>query len=225
MYGLKEASQAWYVKLTEVFERIGLIQSKNDHCLFILKDQESITYILVYVDDILIFYTDERAFQKISSTLKLNFRTKDLGIVKNFLGMSVDFRDNLCLLNQAIMIESVATKFCVVDSMYPIPKTPMEEKLKICIDRDNLVKTKLPFKELLGSLMYIMVASRPDVCYAVSFLSRFQNCATNEIFFHYLLCVLKYLYHTRFTNLVFSGLSDIVLEGYADADYGNDVND
>lgn len=99
----------------------------------------------------------------------------------------------------------------------------MIEKLQICLPESQIL-TKLLFQKLLGSIIYLMVCSRPDICYAVSYSSCFQ-CKSSDEVFYYLLRVLQYLYYTHELSLKFSSLDNSALTGYVDADFGNDVND
>lgn len=218
IYGLKEAPYIWNRKITEVLKELKFVQSKNDYCLFVRSDN---CYVLVYVDDILIATNDERIRKSIQSKLETEFKMKFLGNIKSYLGISVIKEGNCFKINQQKLIEDVARRFRVENSK-PI-KTPIEEKLQIRINEGDEA-TKYPFKELLGSLVYIMMATRPDVCYSISYFSRFQDRATDEVFF-YLLRVLEYLYHTRTMSLEFKADKSEMIEGYADADYANDVND
>ncbi|CAI7917208.1 unnamed protein product [Closterium sp. NIES-54] len=55
LYGLKQAPRQWYLKLREVLEEIGFTHSTADHSLFMLGEGEQRSFMVVYVDDILIF--------------------------------------------------------------------------------------------------------------------------------------------------------------------------
>ncbi|CAI7874948.1 unnamed protein product [Closterium sp. NIES-53] len=55
LYGLKQAPRQWYLKLRGVLEEIGFNTSSTDHSLFLLGEGEQRSFMVVYVDDILIF--------------------------------------------------------------------------------------------------------------------------------------------------------------------------
>lgn len=82
-------------------------------------------------------------------------------------------------------------------------KTPIEKNLKLERNKNIEFKTELPYKELLGCLMYTMMGSRPDIYYSVSYFGRFQDSATDEHFQH-LLRVLKYLKSTINCKCIFT---------------------
>ena len=78
------------------------------------------------------------------------------------------------------------------------------------------------FRSILGSLMYVMVCTRPDIGFAVSSLSKHMNNPQHQ---HLVAAkrVLRYLKGTRTTGLQYSGGTDMNLTGYSDADWAGDV--
>lgn len=89
LYGLKQASRKWYEKLTALLLHEGYSQSSFDYSLFTLQHNDDFTAILVYVDDIILAGTSLTEFQIIKSILDAQFKIKDLGILKYFLGLEV----------------------------------------------------------------------------------------------------------------------------------------
>lgn len=72
--------------------------------------------------------------------------------------------------------------------------------------------------------MYLVVLTRPDIAYAVSYLSQFNNCNTEEQWV-YAKRILRYLKRTKDLGLKYSKSKNVNIEGYVDADWSNDVND
>ena len=90
------------------------------------------------------------------------------------------------------------------------PKTPQEvEDMR-----------RYPYASAVGSLMYAMLCTRPDICYAVGMVSRFQSNPGPD---HWTAVknILKYLRRTRNYMLVFSGI-DLKMTGYTDSDFQAD---
>ena len=54
LYGLKQASRQWHAKLLEELRKLKYEQSKNDYSLFTKRNNQRITILVVYVDDILV---------------------------------------------------------------------------------------------------------------------------------------------------------------------------
>lgn len=85
--------------------------------------------------------------------------------------------------------------------------------------------TNQPYKELIGCLQYLALSSRPDISAAVNILSKFQSTASDA---HWsgLKRILRYLKGTSRTRIIYrKHLDSATLEGFADADYGNDPDD
>uniref|UniRef100_A0A2N9H6I0 Integrase catalytic domain-containing protein n=1 Tax=Fagus sylvatica TaxID=28930 RepID=A0A2N9H6I0_FAGSY len=100
LYGLKQASRNWFFKLTTVLLDAGFTQSQADHSLFTLVSTTSITIVLVYVDDILVAGNDLSQIETFKHALSTNFKTKDLGPLKYFLGLEVARSPKVNILSQ-----------------------------------------------------------------------------------------------------------------------------
>ncbi|CAL4099616.1 unnamed protein product [Meganyctiphanes norvegica] len=80
------------------------------------------------------------------------------------------------------------------------------------------------YRQIIGSLMYLMTNTRPDICYIVSFLSQFM---VNPTFAHLVLAkrVLRYLKYTLTKGLTFVKSSDgSAIVGYCDSDWGGSLD-
>lgn len=220
IYGLKQAPKIWNEKFNDFMSELSFERSKSDYCLYTFLGQNVRCYLLLYVDDILIASNDNEFLTVLKSKLCHNFKMKVLNSVNNFLGIKIsrNFEKQVITIDQISAIENLVKKFNIENCKHF--KTPMEKNLDLKRSCDDKLNTKLPYKELLGSLMYIMMGSRPDICFSVSYFGKFQDCATDEHFKH-LLRVLKYLKSTINYKLYFCR-SDKNLVGYSDADWAND---
>ena len=89
LYGLKQSPCAWFGKFSEVIEKFGMQKSKSDHFIFYRNSQASIILLVVYVDDIILTGNDMVGISSLKSFLHDQFHTKDLGMLKYFLGVEV----------------------------------------------------------------------------------------------------------------------------------------
>lgn len=89
LYGLKQASRQWNLKLSQALLDIGFKQSHQDHSMIVLNEGSEVAIMLVYVDDILFTRSDITLLQNVKIVLKTTFKIKDLGDLKYFLGIEV----------------------------------------------------------------------------------------------------------------------------------------
>ncbi|CAI7775131.1 unnamed protein product [Closterium sp. NIES-53] len=170
LYGLNQASRQWYLKLREVLEEIGFTPSTADHSLFMLGKGEQRSFMVVYVDDILIFSPSSDLVKQVMLKLEDNFKCKELGDVEK-RSMRVHQRKDL---------EALATNFgqieSHVDTFFPsgfkCVKGPEQESVS--------EEERRPFHSLVGSLLYAAVNARLDVAFATWQLARVVQCHNEE---------------------------------------------
>jgi len=90
-----------------------------------------------------------------------------------------------------------------------------------CLKLEDVKEKKRvhPYRKLVGCLSYVAMVSRPDLCYAVNYLSRFQENPT-DIHWNHLKRILRYIKCTVNLNLHFNNSTEPII-GYADADWAN----
>jgi len=99
--------------------------------------------------------------------------------------------------------------------------TPLEPGFKLVKQEvgTNDHQCEVPYRELIGALMYLSVGTRPDITHAVSYLSQFNSCYT-EAHWKAAKRVLRYLKGTNNVGLVYSCSSNPPTM-FTDADWGN----
>ena len=88
LYGLKQAPRQWYAKLKTVLTKLGFKASEYDPSLYITIKSDG-TWILVYVDDLLLMAKTSEALEELKEQLKQLLPLKDLGPVSDYLGMEI----------------------------------------------------------------------------------------------------------------------------------------
>lgn len=149
---------------------------------------------------------------------------KDLGPAKKILGMEISIdRKWLSLeLSQGGYVEKVLKLFQMDKSKLVKTSIGIHFKLKSATDKELRKQSEamkhVPYANVVGSVMYMMLGTRPDIAYVVGKVSRFMG---NPIRDHWVAVkwLLKYLRGLSDTKLVFRGETDLKLVGYSDSDY------
>ena len=183
-------------------------------------------FLVLYVDDILLIGNNVETLLNVKKWLAEQFQMKDLGEASYILRIQIirDRKNKLLALSQACYIDKVLARFLMQDSKKGLlptrhaiilskeecPKTPQEEE----------DMRRIPYALAIGSLMYAMLCTRPDICYAVGIVSRYQS---NPGMGHWIAVkhILKYLRRMRVYMLVCSG-GDLNLIRYTDSDFQSD---
>ncbi|KAI3767934.1 hypothetical protein L2E82_18363 [Cichorium intybus] len=224
LYGLKQAPRQWYLKFDSFMQRSGYHRCEMDHCCYLKKFNSSYIILLLYVDDMLIAGSDMQEINKLKKQLSREFEMKDLGAAKQILGMSIARNrvTGTLKLSQTKYIKKVLEKFSMADAK--ARSTPLGSQLKLSkkqspkTEEDKEQMAKVPYASAVGSLMYAMVCTRPDIAHAVGVVSRFMSNPGKE---HWegVKWLLRYLKGTSEIALCFRR-KGVVLEGFADADLG-----
>jgi hypothetical protein len=221
LYGLKKAPKMWNETFNEFMIMEGFKRSQSDYCLYHKGSNEKF-YVLLYVDDLIIAGEDEKNISRLKRSLKEHFEMKDLNKVSKYLGINIIEKENSIELDQKDYILEVLRKYNM-ENCNPVA-TPIESKLQISrepsTDNDLIKNCRI----LIGRLMYIMMGTRPDICFALSYLSRHQSNGNEELW-KALKRILRYLKGTLDFKLIYEANKEIPLVGYTDADWAGDHSD
>ncbi|RVW67261.1 Retrovirus-related Pol polyprotein from transposon TNT 1-94 [Vitis vinifera] len=228
LYGLKQAPRQWYKKFDNFMHRIGFKRCEADHCCYVKSFDNSYIILLLYVDDMLIVGSDIEKINNLKKQLSKQFAMKDLGAAKQILGMRIirDKANGTLKLSQSEYVKKVLSRFNMNEAK-PV-STPLgshfklskEQSPKTEEERDHM--SKVPYASAIGSLMYAMVCTRPDIAHAVGVVSRFMSRPGKQ-HWEAVKWILRYLKGSLDTCLCFTGAS-LKLQGYVDADFAGDID-
>lgn len=224
VYGLKQSSRAWNTRIDDYLIKLGYIKSKYEPCVYIKKENSLLTIVALYVDDFFIFSNDNQNLQLLKEKLSLAFKIKDLGKAKECLGVRIKYDKDKISLDQEHYVDLILKRFGMSDCKSVTTPIDSNEDSKSQSAEDNkLCDKNIPYQRLIGSLMYLVVLTRPDLAYTVSYLSQFNNCYTE---YHWKCAkrVLRYLQGTKSYSLIFTK-DDRPLIGFVDADWASDKSD
>ena len=204
LYGLKQASRQWYHCFSKVVLNAGFTQSAVDNTLFVRKTSTSFTALLVYVDDILIASNNDDALALLKNALHQAFDIKDMGTPRFFLGLEIAH-------NATDILSSTGMLACKPVSV------PMDPSVHLSKTTGTLLPSAKPYRELIGRLLYLTI-TRPDITFAVNYLSQFLSCPT-DVHLQAAHRILRYLKSNPGQGLFYSSDSEICLNAFADADW------
>uniref|UniRef100_A0A2N9G1L7 Conserved oligomeric Golgi complex subunit 6 n=1 Tax=Fagus sylvatica TaxID=28930 RepID=A0A2N9G1L7_FAGSY len=168
-------------------------------------------------DDILLASNDPQSVKVLKDSLAVDFKLKDLGNLKFFLGLEVARSSqgiSLCQRKYALDILSDSGML----GSKPVT-TPMEQNLKLSASDDTLLPDPTTYKRLVRRLLYLTV-TRPDISYSVQKLSQFMSKPTN-IHLNAAHRVVRYIKGTLGTGLFFPCSSDLQVKGFSDSYWAN----
>lgn len=222
LYGLKQAGRAWNKRLDKELRTLGANPTNGDPCVYV-RHRKEILIIIIYVDDLLVLCRDPKEIACFGRELANLFEIKDLGDLKRCLGMDFFRRDEGIFINQRTYINDILLRFGMSECN-PV-STPLEAGTKMTkgtpwSDADG---KKPPYRELVGCLLYLSLATRPDIAHAASVLSQFNDCFNGN---HWGAAkrVLRYLKGTSELGICYRS-KDESLAGYVDADWGGSTDD
>ena len=215
LYGLKQAFQQWFSKFSSSILAHGFKQSKCDYSLFTKTEGSIFIGLLVCVDDILIASNNPESVKVFTTFLDQQFKLKDLGPAKYFLGLELARSHKGISLCQRKYALEILQDLGFLGSK-PV-KFPMKQHLKLSKDQGELLTDPSVYRRLIGRLLYLTL-TRPDICYSVSFLSQFMS-EPRLSHLHAAHRVLQYLKDTIGQGLFFPSTTPLQLKGFCDSDW------
>jgi hypothetical protein len=229
VYGLKQAPRTWFRTLSEYLAVIGFVPCVHDPCLFVRRSTNQVCYIFVYVDDLVIAANSVEEMSVVKAELRDKWSMKDLGPIESILGIRVirNRAERTLTMSQEKYIDNLLSKFNLSDvkpTKTPLdPGCALSKKMCPVTEEERALASKRPYRELVGSLMYLMVCTRPDIAFAICQLSRYSS---NHGAGHWsaLMHVVRYVKGTKSLGITYRGNSGLYPTLFSDASFASDVD-
>jgi hypothetical protein len=143
---------------------LDFVEAKSDTSLFIYRRDADITYLFLYVDDIVLIALSPQLLQRITMPLQQQFAMRDLGPLHHFLGISVEQRVNNLFLHQRQYARNILERVGMSDCK-PC-STSVDTQTKVSSDTDTPVSNLTTYRSLVRALQYLTF-TRPDISYMV----------------------------------------------------------
>ncbi|GJT01479.1 retrotransposon protein, putative, ty1-copia subclass [Tanacetum coccineum] len=195
IYGLKQASRQWNERFDDEIKKFGFTQSRDEPYVYMKASGSNVTFLILYVDDILIMGNHIPMLQDVKSYIGRCFAMKDLGEAAYIIGIKI-YRDRSRWLIGA--------------------STPAEVKSM----------QNVPYASAVGSIMYGVRCTHPDLAFSQNITSRFQQ-NLGDLHWTVVKNILKYLCNTKYMFLVYGGdiKRELRVPCYTDAGYLTDADD
>jgi hypothetical protein len=225
LYGLKQSPRAWNQKLNAFLKSIEFMKSEADPSVYVTQVGDVKFFIVVYVDDLILVCNDQNKLLQIKEELSQKFEMKDFGELHFFLGMEVERNrdERLLRINQIKYLKEILKCFRMEDCK-PIG-VPLDSKVKLQRNANGNDESKgFPYQQAVGSLMYAMLCTRPDLAYPIRVLSQHTANPSME---HWMAVkrIFQYLQGTLQMKLQFGATPSKEVLGYCDVDWAGDLED
>jgi hypothetical protein len=224
IYGLRQSSRKWYEALATTLAQVGFFPLEKDHAVFVNRSHPHITILAIHVDDTTITGSSPRLVKYFQHEIGKQYKITLLGPIHWLLGIEIirDRAKRTISLAQHSQVQSVLHRF-KMDDCKPL-SMPMDPHIQLSSAQspaDGSVEQQemrqMPYREGVGSLMWLSIATRPDISFVVGILSRYLHNPGYAHWQAFKRC-LRYLQGTKDYRLTFGENGRQGLEGFSDAD-------
>ncbi len=213
LYDLKQTLKMWYDIIHKFLIDLKFKRSNSDHAVFI-KDE---IFLIMYVDDLLLFELNLNHLQNIQNQLKQRFKMTNLRQLSHYLKMKITITSDKLIFTQSIYLKKMLNQFEMKNcrSVSTFMKSEMINSLmSITNEADNVIVKW--YQQLIESLMWSAMHTRLDLAYSVRVFSRYAHnlssihCALIKRMF-------RYVAETINVDLTFNQSDDLI--DYNDSDF------
>lgn len=230
LYGLKQAPRCWYKRFDSFIMSLEYNRLSADHCTYYkrFEDDNDFIILLLYVDDMLIAGPNKGRIQELKAQLAREFEMKDLGPANKILGMQIhrDKNNRKIWLSQENYLNKILRRFNMQDCKPISTPLPVNFKLSSNMSPSNEAErremSRVPYASAVGSLMFAMICTRPDIAQAVGAVSRYMANPGRE-HWNTVKRILRYIKGTSNVALCYGG-SELTVRGYVDSDFAGDLD-
>lgn len=223
LYGLKQAPRCWNREFSAFLKEFQFRETSADQCIFVGQVRRSTVYLALFVDDGLVATETNEVIEEVFEQLTKAFKIT-IGDASLFVGMQIerDRQRKSIFIHQKVYARKILKKFGMVEAKPMCVPCDPNTTLSPVSD-ENEGAEKVPFREAVGSLMFLAIVSRPDISFAVNQVSKFLNRHNNE-HWRAVKRIIAYVAGTSKYGIEYcSDGRELRLMGYSDADYAGDV--
>ena len=143
------------------------IQSGADSCVYVRKtDKDNCVILIIWVDDIIVAASNTQLLDSVKETLSTKFKMKDLGQISWFIGTEFNHDTECIKMTPTQYIDKILSRFKMRECK-PI-LTPCNPGINKAGSPESELADASLYRAIVGSLIYLMTGTRPDLCYIVT---------------------------------------------------------
>ena len=221
LYGLKQAGRQWHVHLNDTLKEFGFRRIISADTSIFIEDGGDLI-LLVYIDDIALFGTLTK-INMFKERIVKRYKITDLGEIGQFLGLHIirNRPKRTLSIGQQHYVQHMLTRFKMLDCAPVFTPFTAGTKLQANPDDTPDPQLRMRYQQVVGSLMYAMLGSRPDICFAVNKLAQYGSNPSHT-HLNSALHVLRYLRSTKDHCLTYGRNDCSELIAHSDSDWGAD---
>ena len=227
-YSLKQSGREWNTELDKQLTHYGFWKLISDPCAYIKWDENEISIVTVWVDNLLLFISNDEIMVRVKEYIKSTWETTDIGEPTKIISIKITLGENSISISQQNYITDILRQEHML-AANPVG-TPLDLNIQLepNLDGSNGNKSN-SFACLLGELQWVANATRPDIAYAVNKLAAYtanpslQHVTTLKWILQYLTRTKNFsiTYQININNNNSIGDSSNLFFGYADTAYAN----
>lgn len=223
LYGLKQSARCWNETFVNFLTKFNLEPTDADPCVFTNHDKNKKLMLAIYVDDGIVASNNAERVEELLKYLDTHLEIKSNSL-SLFLGMEFEYLDDGSLfVHQKQYIDKILNRFNMQEANPVAIPADHYQDLNIPEIKGTNDCVKVPYKEAIGSLLFLAMTTRPDIAYSVCIVSQYAD-KPMKIHWNAIKRILKYLKGTRDYGIIFNINNNncFKLEAYSDADFAGD---
>ena len=185
-------------------------------------------FLVLYIDDILLIENDVGVMSSAKVWLSSQFDMKDTGEANFIQGIKIwqDRKNKMLGLAQVRYIDKVLEQFSMQNSMKGLlpfrHRVPLSDDQRPKTQEEENMMRQVPYASAVGSFMSVMLCIKPNICYSVGMVSRYQS-NPGQKHWQVVKHILKYLWRMRDYMLVY-WCEDLIPIGYTDSYFQSNLD-
>ena len=228
IYGLRQASRKFYEHMNATLRDMGLTASTADYCMYTYVQNNDILAVLgLFVDDV-VLAGDKQVLEKLAQSLMSRYKMTDAGTPNYLLGIAIDhdIANGKVSLSQEAYCQRLLETYNM--SNCKPAKTPAAV-LRLTVGDSPITPAEsaemaaVPYRNAVGALLYLYVATRPDIGFAVIQVAKFVSDPRPQ---HWVACkrIFRYLKGTADLSITYHKDTEFEVNAWSDSDWGGDLD-